>query len=74
MQTDHAAPFAARPLAARTLSAVIAAGLSVEVKAEKGLVSPNQARFHEIIRDAGGIVVVARGIGDVIDALKEGEG
>ena len=43
--------------------------LGIEVKTEKGKVSPEQEAFLENIRKHGGIGFVARSIDDVIDHL-----
>ncbi len=43
--------------------------LAIEVKRPGGKVSPEQERFLERVRAAGGIGLVAYGIDDVIDGL-----
>ena len=42
----------------------------LELKTEKGVVSPLQAHQHERIRAAGGEVIVARGWSEIEAALK----
>ncbi len=45
----------------------VAVFTAVEVKTARGVVSPEQHRFLDAVRDAGGIAVVARGAGDITD-------
>lgn len=44
--------------------------LAIEVKTERGTVSPAQQRFLANVRDQGGIAFVARSVEDVIEKLK----
>jgi len=43
--------------------------LGIEVKTERGVLSPHQERFLQNINDAGGIGFVARNLEDVIEKL-----
>lgn len=55
------------------ISGVLPGGrfLAIEVKREKGVLSPEQVTLHERLRKAGALVVVARQVEDVIGALDE---
>ena len=44
-------------------------GFWIEVKTDKGRLSPHQERFIQNINDAGGLAFVARSVDDVIDKL-----
>jgi Holliday junction resolvase len=44
--------------------------LAIEVKTERGKLSPHQERFIQNINDAGGIAFVARSVDDVIEKLE----
>jgi len=44
--------------------------LAVEAKAGKGKLSPAQVAFGEMVREAGGLYVVAYNVGDLIAALR----
>lgn len=43
--------------------------LAIEVKTDKGRVSPDQEKFMELINRSGGLAFVARSVDDVIDTL-----
>ena len=45
--------------------------LAIEVKTPKGRVSPAQINFINRINKEGGVALVARGLKEVVDALKE---
>ena len=44
-------------------------GFWIEVKTDKGRLSPHQERFIQNINDAGGLAFVARSVDDVIEKL-----
>ncbi len=48
--------------------------LSVEVKAPKGIASPEQIEFRETIRNAGGIAIVAESLNSAITQLESAMG
>lgn len=43
--------------------------LGIEVKTDRGRLSPHQERFIQNINDAGGLAFVARSVDDVIEKL-----
>ena len=43
--------------------------LAIEVKTSKGKLSPEQVQFLENLRQRGALVIVARSLGDVEDAM-----
>jgi len=43
----------------------------MEVKTESGRVSPDQKRFIEFVKNAGGIAGVVRSVSDAINLLDE---
>ena len=43
----------------------------LEVKTEKGIVSPRQSYEMKKIRDAGGVAVIVRSVEEAIQAIKE---
>ena len=47
--------------------------LAIEVKSEKGRISPEQAEFGKDVLKAKGVYIVARSLDDVIQALKEAD-
>lgn len=48
----------------------IAVFTAIEVKTQKGKVSPAQAKFVEMVRKFGGIGAIVRSVDDVIEVLK----
>jgi hypothetical protein len=45
--------------------------LAVEVKREGGKLTPAQVAFLDNVRDAGGLAVVAHGVDDLAEALRQ---
>lgn len=45
--------------------------LAIEVKRESGRLSERQAKFQNNVIDRGGIALVARSVGDVIEVIEE---
>ena len=43
--------------------------LAIEIKTEKGRVTPHQQRFLDRVNEAGGVAFVARSIEDVVEGL-----
>lgn len=52
----------------------IAVFVAMEVKTESGRVSPDQKRFIEFVKNAGGIAGVVRSVSDAINLLDEFQG
>lgn len=48
----------------------IAVFTAIEIKTEKGKVSPQQEKFIEMVARFGGIGAVVRSVGDAMDVLK----
>ncbi len=49
----------------------LAVFVAVEVKAEDGRVQPNQKQFLEIVKESGGIAVVARSVQEAVLLLQD---
>jgi hypothetical protein len=43
--------------------------IAIELKSPKGTASPDQERFIQNVKDAGGIAFIAKSLDDVIDGL-----
>lgn len=54
------------------LGKVIAQFTAVEVKSEDGVVEPEQKNFLEVVRDSGGVAIVARSAEEAVDRLHHG--
>lgn len=56
------------------LGKVIAQFTAVEVKREDGQLEPEQKNFLEVVRDSGGVAIVARSAEEAVDRLRHGGG
>lgn len=55
------------------LGKVIAQFTAVEVKTEDGVLAPEQRQFQEVVRDSGGVAIVAHSAEEAVAKLRTGE-